>query len=199
MIAGLAEPGLVHINDPVTLEQQFQHLGSILLAHHEATDCVALDRHLLCPPIAEVELMLESSLDFRGADIQYSLFVDLLHDLLGTLDGLALPLEALRRPVHFLLDHLSSGLEHLDLSNLLFSFLFIVDKAPDDMLRYFEALSQVLLLYLLLLVEPHNLLSHLGSQVFEVPLLVFTREAMLCLPLSLILTLRKPLYIVRRH
>ena len=143
--------------------------------------------------------MLESSLDFRAADIQYSLFVDLIHNLLGTLDGLALPLETLRRPVHFLLDHLSSGLEHLDLLNLLFSFLLIVDKAPDVMLRYFEALSQVFLQYLILIVEPHNLLSHLGSQVFEVPLLVFTREAMLCLPLSLILTLRKPLYIVRRH
>ena len=103
--------------------------------------------------------MLESGPDFEGVDVQVSLFVDLLHDLLGTLDGLALPLEALRRPVYFLLDHLSSGLEHLDLSNLLFSFLFIVDKAPDDMLRYFEALSQVFLHYLFLLVEPHNILS----------------------------------------
>ena len=143
--------------------------------------------------------MLESGPDLRGAEVQVSLFVDLLHDLFGTLDGLAMPLKTLCRPVHFLLDHLSSGLEHLDLLNLLFSFLFIIDKAPDDLLRYFEALSQVLLLYLLLLVEPHNLLSHLGSQVFEVTLLVFARESMLRLPPSLILTLRKPLYIVRRH
>ena len=86
---GLVDPALVYVEDSFALRKQVQHLHRVLFSHREASNRIALYRHLLRSSIAKVKFILKGVLDPQIRHLQVTVRVNHILDLLGVLDWLA--------------------------------------------------------------------------------------------------------------